>query len=150
MPTMNRTFALAFAAALAAAPLAALAQPSPAPQGQTGPNTYDFRDGTDSEMSAWINDPSIHAFYQMSVEAFAQGPDHLDHAAYVQHSREIFRAMALAHNLKPEALEDHLKLVPDQMVQMVTRDPKTLATYDNFVVALFGPQKSGPGSVATH
>ena len=30
--------------------------------------------------------------------------------------------------------------------QIVTRDPNTLASYDSFVIALFGPQKSGPGS----
>jgi len=153
MPTMNRTLILTFAAMVAHAPVAAaLAQPAGSPQAtaQTGPKSYDFRDGTDAEMSPWINDPNIHAFYQMSVEAFAQGPDKLDRPAYVQHSHDIFRALALGHKMNPEALEDHLKLIPDQMVQMISRDPKTLASYDNFIVALFGPQKSGPGSLAQH
>jgi hypothetical protein len=149
---MRPALAIAFVFALAHAPVAAaLAQPAPAAQSQApqgAPKSYDFRDGTDAEMQAWINDPNVHAFYQMTVDAFAQGVDHLDRAAYVQHSQEIFRALAVAHGIKPEALEDHLKLIPDQMVQMVSRDPKTLASYDNFIVALFGPQKSGPGSVA--
>ena len=137
---MNRTIALAVAAALLAEP-AALAQPAPATK--AAPQTYDMRD----EAAAWINDPNVHAFYQMSVDAFAQGADHLDRAAYARRSREIFRALALAHGMKPEALEDHLKDIPDQMVQIVTRDPHTLDSYDAFVLALFGPQKSGPGAL---
>lgn len=131
---MTRTIVLAFAAALVAAP-AALAQPTPAPK--AAPQTYDMRD----DAAGWINDPNVHAFYQMSVDAFAQGADHLDRPAYVQRSREIFHALALAHGMKPEALEDHLKDIPDQMVQIVTRDPHTLDSYDTFVLALFGPQK---------
>jgi hypothetical protein len=151
---MNRTLVLAFAAALAAAPVAVLAQDASSPPAQAAaskpaPKTYDIRDGSDAEMQAWINDPNVHAFYQMTVDAFAQGVDRLDRAAYEKRSHEIFRALAISRNIKPEALEDHLKLIPDQMVQMVARDPKTLASYDNFVVALFGPQKSGPGSIAS-
>jgi hypothetical protein len=33
------------------------------------------------------------------------------------------------------------------VIVWATRDPQTLASYDNFVVALFGPQKSGPGAL---
>jgi hypothetical protein len=153
---MNRALALALASVLAAAPAAeALAQAAANTQAQAtpskpAPKAYDFRDGTDAEMQAWINDPNVHAFYQMAVEAFAKGVDHLDRPAYEKHCHEIFRAIALSRNIKPEALEDHLKLIPDQIVQMVARDPSTLASYDNFIVALFGPQKSGPGSLASH
>jgi hypothetical protein len=134
---MKPAHVLVFAAALAAAPAAILAQDAPKPPAQTaGPKTYDLRD----DASAWINDPNVHAFYQATVDAFAEGADHLDRAAYLQRSREIFRALALAHDMKPEALQDHLKDIPDQMIQIVTRDPQTLASYDNFIVALFGPQ----------
>jgi len=144
---MNRILVLAVVAILAAAPAsAALAQEAAKP----APKSYDFRDGTDAEMQAWINDPNVHAFYRTTVEAFAQGVDHLDRAAYEKRCHEIFRALAIARGIKPEALEDHLKLIPDQIVQMVARDPGILASYDNFIVALFGPQKSGPGSISPH
>jgi hypothetical protein len=139
-PLVKPTLSLAVAAALTLAPAAVLAQDAPKPSASAppgaGPKTYDMRD----DASAWINDPNVHAFYQATVDAFAQGPDHLDRAAYLQRSREIFRALALAHGMKPEALEDHLKDIPDQMVLIVSRDPKTLDSYDSFVVALFGPQ----------
>lgn len=143
---MNRTLVLAFAAALAAAPAAVLAQdaPKPAPSAAqpSHPPPYDVRD----ETAAWVDDPAIHAFYQATVAAFAQGADHLDRAAYEKRSHEIFRDLALAHGMQPEAVENHLKGIPGEMVLIVTRDPQTLASYDSFVVALFGPQKSGPGS----
>jgi len=29
---------------------------------------------------AWINDPHIHALYQLAVAAFAKGPGHVDKA----------------------------------------------------------------------
>ena len=135
---MNPILLLAFAAALTGAPTAVvLAQEAPKPP----PKTYDMRDAPPEAMQVWIKDPNVHAFYQATVDAFAQGPDHLDRAAYVKRSQEIFRALALAHGMKPEALEDHLKGIPDEMIQTVTRDPKTLDSYDNFIVALFGPQK---------
>jgi hypothetical protein len=138
---MNRTIVLAFAAALAAAPAGAFAQHAPAPQAST-PKTYDFRD----DAQPWINDPAIHAFYGATVEAFAYGPEHLDRAAYLKHSREIFHAFALAHNMSPEAVENHVKAIPGEVIVWATRDPHTLDSYDNFVLALFGPQRSGPGA----
>jgi hypothetical protein len=100
-----------------------------------------MRDGTAAEMQAWIKDPNIHAFYQATVDAFAQGPDHLDRAAYEKRSQEIFRALAVAHGMAPDAVLNHLKAIPDEMILIATRDPKALDSYDNFVVALFGPQK---------
>jgi hypothetical protein len=135
---MNRTLALACAAALAASalPAAALAQGSLAPPA-SAPKTYDFSD----DAAPWINDPAVHALYQATIEAFARGPDHVDREAYETRSHEIFRAFALAHDMSPEAVENHVKGIPGELVQIVTRDPQTLASYDNFVVALFGPQK---------
>jgi hypothetical protein len=140
---MNRTFVLAFAAALFAAP--ALAQsPAPGASGsQVGaPKTYDMRD----DASSWINDPAIHAFYQATVDAFAHGPDHLDRDAYLKRSREIFSGLAAAHGMPAEQVLNHVKAIPDEVIVWATRDPQTLASYDNFVIALFGPRKSGPGS----
>jgi len=133
---MNRLLALAFAAVLAAAPAAVLAQDAPKPPA-AAPQAYDFRD----DASPWINDPIIHDFYKATVDAFAQGPDRLDRAAYEKRSHDIFMAFAVAHHIPPEALENHLKAIPGEVVLIVTREPQTLASYDNFVDALFGPQK---------
>jgi hypothetical protein len=99
-----------------------------------------MRDATPAQMSVWIHDPNVHAFYEATVQAFANGPRHLDRAAYETRSHEIFRTLAVAHGMDPEALEDHLKAIPDEMIRIVRRDPQTLASYDNFVAALFGPQ----------
>ncbi len=98
------------------------------------------------DASAWINDPHVHAFYQATVDAFAHGPDHLDRAAYQKRFREIFTDMAAAHHIPPGKLLDHLKRIPGEMVLIAKRDPEAFTSYDNFVVALFGPQPSGPGS----
>jgi len=137
---MKPALVLAFAAALAVVPLAALAQDTTAAQVPAS-KTYSFGD----DASPWINDPAIHAFYQATVDAFAHGPGQVDRTAYEQRSRQIFHAFAMAHGMSPEAVENHVKAIPGEMILIVTRDPQTLASYDNFVVALFGPQKSGPG-----
>jgi len=136
---MNRTLPLALAAALFMAPAAgAFAQ---APSGQ---QTFDKRD----DASAWINDPHVRQFYQMTIDAFAGGPDHLDRAAYVKRFGEIFDDFADAHHIPRDRLRDHLKAIPGEMILIVTRDPHTLDSYDNFVVSLFGPQpqKAAPGA----
>ena len=136
---MNRTLALALAALIAAAPIAVAVAQTP-----SGQQTFDMRD----DASAWINDPHVHEFYQLSVEAFAHGPDHLDRKAYERRFHEIFRDFAVAHHMSPERLRDHLERIPGEMILIVRRDPQALASYDNFIVALFGPQQSGPGAIA--
>lgn len=134
---MKPVLILIFAATLGAIPAAALAQDAPKP----APKTYDMRDAPPDAMQAWIKDPNLHAYYQATVDAFAKGPDHLDRAAYEKRSHEIFRALAAGHGMAPDALEDHLKGIPGEMILIVTLDPKTLDSYDNFIAALFGPQK---------
>jgi hypothetical protein len=141
---MNRRIAFVLAAALAIAPAAALAQAS-APQADPGQvpagyKTMDMRD----DASAWIADPHVHAFYEATKDAFARGPDHLDRAAYDRRFKEIFDDFAVSRHIPPKAMEDHLKRIPGETILIVTRDPKTLDSYDNFVLALFGPQAKGP------
>ena len=137
---MTRVFALTLVL-LASAPAVALAQTATTPQAAQ-PKTYDMRD----DASSWISDPNVHAFYQATVEAFAQGPAHLDRAAYEKRSHEIFRALAVSKGWPPEVMEEHLKAIPGEMIQIATRDPQALASYDNFVVALFGPQAPAPAA----
>ena len=40
----------------------------------------------------------------------------------------------------PEHMQDHLKLIPRQIVGIVKDAPKVLDSYDNFVMALMGPK----------
>jgi hypothetical protein len=139
---MNRFAAFALVGILAAAPAALAQSAAPAPtQVPPGWKTMDMRD----DASPWINDPHIHAFYQATIEAFAKGPDHLDRAAFEKKSHEIFWEFAVSKHMKPEAMEEHLKAIPGEVILIVTRDPKTLDSYDSFVLALFGPQGHGPG-----
>ena len=122
------TFILAAAVILASSP--AIAQDHPAPQ------AYSARE----DQQAWINDPAFHQFYQATVDAFANGPERVDRAAYEARSKEIFTAMATAHNMPVAALLDHLKDIPGQMIDNAKREPEILASYDKFVEALMGPQ----------
>lgn len=93
--------------------------------------------GNDEE--AWIKDPHWHAFYDLTVATF--GPAHASApAAFDQKSQEIFREFALAHHMDPAKMQDHLKLIPGQVRQIVKEDPHVLDSYDNFVAATFGPR----------
>jgi len=92
------------------------------------------------DQRAWINDPHMHAFYQLAVTAFANGPARVDKPRFEQDARAIFRDFGRATGAGADAMEDHLKLIPDQVIQIATEDPKVLASYDNFIAALLGPQ----------
>lgn len=120
---------LAAILALGAAP--ALAQ-APAP-----PSASKNMQG---DQSSWIADPHIHAFYELTLQAFAEGPAKVDEAAYTQKAYAIFRAFGASRGVPPEHMVDHLKLIPGQVVKIVREDPETLKSYDNFTAALFGPQ----------
>ncbi len=135
---MNRIAASVLAAALT---ISAAAFAQPAPQPPSGQPTFEMRD----DASGWINDPHVHAYYQLCVEAFAEGVDHLDRPAYEKRFREIFADFAAAHHIPPDKMLEHVKRIPGEMILIVRRDPKTLDSYDNFVVALFGPQPKGSG-----
>jgi hypothetical protein len=126
----DRIYAVLGTAMMCAAAAPAIAQEHGSPQ------TYSARD----EQAAWINDPAFHQFYQVTVDAFANGPDRVDRAAYEAKSREIFTAFATSHNMPVEAMLDHLKAIPGEMIDNATREPEILASYDAFVEALMGPQ----------
>lgn len=137
MRPVNVLATLALAATLAA-PAAAWAQhpgaapPTPAPQAGT---TVDIQ-GSD----AWRKDPYMHKFYDAVVAAFAKGPDKVDAAALEKTSYGIFREFAVSHGQSPDAMQDHLKAIPRQMIQIAREDPKVLANFDDFLDALFGPK----------
>ncbi|MGH6966127.1 MAG: hypothetical protein ACREE0_16715, partial [Phenylobacterium sp.] len=71
---------------------------------------------------------------------FAQGPAKVDVAGYEQKSFAIFRAFGVSRGTGAEHMQDHLKLIPRQVVGIVKEDPTVLDSYANFVAAVFGPE----------
>lgn len=125
--------AILVALALAAAPAAALAEHGAA---APPPTTQSLQ----GDQARWIADPHMHAFYDLAVQAFANGPAKVDEVAFQAKSFAIFREFAVARHIPPEHMVDHLKLIPGQVVQIAKEDPTVLKSYDNFVAAVFGPQ----------
>jgi len=128
--------ALAAAFILAAAAPAAYAQhPAPAPATSGGASV-----NLQGDQQSWIDDPHIHAFYAAAVAATAQGAAKADIAAFEKTSFAIFRDFGASRGMKPEAMQDHLKLIPRQVIQIAKEDPHALDTYESFVEAMFGPK----------
>jgi hypothetical protein len=128
---MSRTLALLAALALASP---AWAQPA-APAAPTASTT-----SLQGDQQSWINDPHMHAFYDLTVQAFAAGPAKVDTARFQTQSYALFAAFGASRGMKPAAMVDHLKLIPGQVVQIAREDPEVLKSYPNFVAAVFGPQ----------
>ena len=93
-----------------------------------------------NDAQSWISDPHMHAFYETTVGAFAQGPAKVDVAGYEKKSFAIFREFGVSRGVGADAMQDHLKLIPRQVVGIVKEDPKVLDSYANFVAAVFGPE----------
>ena len=119
-------------AVLAASPAAFAQHAGAAPTGAT----VTLQGGA----AEWIKDPHWHTYYDMTKEAFAQGPSKVDVAGYEQKSFALFRDFGKSMGVPPEHMQDHLKLIPRQIVQIVREDPHVLDSYQNFVDAAFGPQ----------
>jgi len=92
------------------------------------PGTEEFRDN-----------PHVRAFYELAVQAFANGPDNVDVAAFEQQSFAIFRELGASIGGSPAGMQDHLKGIPRELIGIVRDDPHTLDNYDNFTTALMGP-----------
>lgn len=136
---MNRQIAISTACAaalglLALAAPAAAQHPSPAPAAESGATA-----NMQGDDSVWRTSPYIHAFYDLSV-ATLKGKPQVDVAAYEQKSYAIFRDFGVAMGVGPEHMQDHLKLIPRQVVGIAKDDPAVLDNYDNFVTALMGPK----------
>lgn len=125
--------AIAGLGVLALAP-AAFAQHDPA--AAAAPTTGNMQ----GDQQSWIDDPHIHAFYDLSVAALRKNPAKADVAAYEQKSYAIFRDFGAARGMGAEKMQDHLKLIPRQVVQIAKADATVLDSYGNFVAALFGPK----------
>lgn len=92
------------------------------------------------DQSAWINNDHMRGFYALSKEALGNGAPPLNFDSYRETSYAIFRAFGKSMGGSPDMMVDHLKDIPGQMVGIVKDDPKVLDSYENFVVALMGPQ----------
>jgi len=124
----------AAAALLAALALGAPAQAqAPAPPGETTANLQ-------GDAQSWINDPHWHAYYDLTKATFAKGAAHVDVADFEQKSFAIFRDFGEKRGVGAAHMQDHLKLIPRQIVQIVREDPAVLDSYGSFVAATFGPQ----------
>jgi hypothetical protein len=112
-------------------------QPAAQHAEQSGPTTVDIQGG----YNEWRASPFIHQFYDLTQAAFANGADKVDFAAYQEKSYAIFRAFGGSTGGKAgeEAMLDHLKDIPRQMVGIVKDDPSVLESYDKFWIALSGP-----------
>ena len=86
----------------------------------------------------WKRSPHMRAYYDATAATFANGPD-IDVDAYEARSFAIFREFARANGMNEEAMIDHLKLIPRQVVDIVKEDPAVLQSYDAFWAALAGP-----------
>ncbi len=85
------------------------------------------------------HNPHVRAFYELTVQEFANGPDKVDVAAFEEKSFAIFRELGASIGGSPAGMQDHLKGIPRELIGIVRDDPHTLDNYDNFTTALMGP-----------
>ena len=109
-------------------------------QTSTQTTTQTTTKSVQGDQSAWVNNSHMHDFYTAAVAAFANGPANVDVPAFEAKSHAIFDAFAVSMGADPKAMQEHLALIPKQVVQIAKEDPKVLNSYDNFIVALMGPQ----------
>ena len=93
-----------------------------------------------NDEQSWIDDPHMHAFYDLSAKTFAKGAATPDVAAYEQKAFAIFRDFGVSRGIAPDKMQDHLKLIPRQIAQIAKEDPTVIDNYKNFVAATFGPR----------
>jgi hypothetical protein len=138
---MMRTVSMAaLLAAVAGFGPVALAQ-----HGQAAPKTQERTVQLQGDQSAWINNDYMRGYFALTKEtlgptAASGGAAPLDFDDYREKSYAIFREFGKSMGGDPDMMVDHLKDIPRQMVGIVKDDPKVLDSYDNFVVALMGPQ----------
>lgn len=93
-----------------------------------------------NDQAAFMANPNVRAFYDLTVKTFARGADKVNFPVYRDQSYALFRAMGTSMGVGPAAMQDHLKDIPGQMVQIVREDPTVLKDFETFKVALIGPE----------
>lgn len=95
--------------------------------------------GAGSEQDAWFKNPHLHAFYDLTVATLGKGTEGVDFETYRDQSYTLFRKAGASMGWKADDMVDHLKDIPRQVVGIVKEDPKVLASYDTFMLAMMGP-----------
>ena len=105
------------------------------PEAVSGDVTVDIQ----GDSSAWWSNPYNYAFYGVAVAAFANGPDNVDQAALEKAFMQVARDFAVEMGLDPAMMQDHLRLIPGQLIEIIRDDPSVLDNYENLMTALRGP-----------
>ena len=115
----------------------ALAQHHGAPAPEAGSATVNLQGGHGD----FVNSPHVRAFYELSVATLGpSAPRRPDIPAYEKKSYALFRALGESQGMGGAAMQDHLKLIPRQVVQIVKEDPHVLDSYEAFMEAMLGPK----------
>ncbi len=93
-----------------------------------------------NETAAFMANPNVRAYYDLTVKTFAGGADKVNFPVYQDQSYALFRAIGVSMGVGPAAMQDHLKDIPGQMLRIVRDDPSVLKDFDSFKVALVGPE----------
>lgn len=121
---------------IAAAVAVALSGPALAQhQPQGGAPTASMQGDT----NAWKANPHFHKFYELARQTCADGCAKADAAAFESRSMAIFADAGAYMHMPPKAMQEHLKAIPRQVLQIGTEDPKIFASYDAFWAAMAGP-----------
>lgn len=113
------------------------AAPAGHPAPASGATTQSLQGG---DPRVWIEDPNMHAFYELTKATLGGSPKKVDFKTYQAKSMELFGKFGLARGGTAKGMQDHLKGIPRQMVDIVKADPHVLDSWDNFVTALSGPK----------
>lgn len=105
------------------------AAPAPRTANLQGTDPYEF-----------ANNPHMREFYALSVATLGKGVKEPDIEVYERKAFAIFRAFGSAQGTGADAMQDHLKLIPRQVVRIAAEDPSVLANWDNFLLAMLGPR----------
>jgi hypothetical protein len=88
------------------------------------------------------SDSGVRGFYDITREAFADGPEKVDLEAYKQKTFASQRQGMKQEGIAADQIElwiDHIKDIPRQMIGIVRADPKVLESCEKFSIALSGP-----------
>lgn len=91
------------------------------------------------DTDAFMANPNVRRFYDLSVATLGKNAAVLDVTAYEAASYAIFRDLGVSMGMSGAAMQEHLKAIPRQVVQIVKEDPHVLDSFEAFKVALVGP-----------
>jgi len=77
--------------------------------------------------------------YALTVEVFAVGAENVNLGEYEQKVFALAIASEEFSGASAEAVIDHIKDIPRQLVEIIREDPTVLDSCSNFSVALIGP-----------